>query len=72
MQVNLTERTNTAFSISMNDIIYLEVIEQKLMIRKAGEPAAVVLDVQFSEEQWERAVVFVNLYAAGDSVGILN
>lgn len=72
MQPNITERSNSAFSLSLNDVISVELIDKVVLFRKTGEPNAVALDVGFTEEQWKRSVLFVNLYAAGDYVGILN
>ena len=72
LQLNATERANSAFGVAINDVVTVELVEEKIIFRKKGDPTAIILDVEFTEEHWKRAVLFANLYGIGDSIGILN
>lgn len=64
--------TNIAFDLENNDILEIEVFWDKIIFKKNGQPNSVILDIEFSPEQWEKAHFFVGLSNEGDSVCILN
>lgn len=39
--------------------------------KKGAEVNAVVLDIEFGEEEWKNACLFANLYQIGDSIALL-
>jgi hypothetical protein len=58
--------------LNTGDVLLIEVVNNMIIYRKKGaENNAIVLDIEFTEDQWKDSVLFANLHTIGDSLALM-